>query len=403
MTDNRKPRQLGIFLTGIAIGILIMAAGIVGFREYESRVRWGGADPNSKIIEIFTLLERHSILPFDREEMLETMYRGLLIGVGDPYTQYFDTSALESFRERMDGAYVGIGVLVSLDPDTRAVTVGVAFSGSPASLAGILPGDQIVGVDGIDVSGRTLEEVVGLVRGPENSVTTLTIFRPYENTRFDVSINRQRVEIPTVFHNTIYHYGETIGYIRIEGFDRVTLEQFTTALSELYAAEIDGLIVDVRNNPGGSLDTVHHITNMLIPEGIVLYTEDAQGNRINHYSNATYLGLPLVVLVNERSASASEVLSGAVRDTQVGTLVGTTTFGKGIVQSLFPLSDGTAIKMTIAKYFTPAGESIHGTGITPHIIVEMEESLSRRIGNLMLEEDIQLQAALDVIIDKILP
>ncbi|MCL2216816.1 MAG: S41 family peptidase [Defluviitaleaceae bacterium] len=394
--NNKK-----FFLLGLGIGILIMLTGLVGFRIYEREVRWGGIDPNSKVREIYALLDRFSILPFDRAEMLESMYRGLLYGVGDPYTQYFDSAALAAFHVRMEGAYVGIGVLVSVDPEDRMVTVGVAYRGAPAALAGILPGDKIIGVDGVDVVGRSLEEVIGLVRGPENSAVTLTIFRPYENSRFDVDVIRRRVEIPTVFHEMIHTEAEAIGYIRIEGFDRVTLTQFTEALSELYAAGMNGLIIDVRNNPGGSLDVVNRITNMLIPEGIITYTEDVNGHRIYHNSTADYLGLPLVVLINERSASASEVLSGAIRDTGTGTLVGTQTFGKGIVQNLFYLSDGTAIKMTVAKYFTPAGESIHGIGIAPHVLVEMEESLSRQIGNLHMDEDIQLQAAMKVILLKL--
>ena len=172
-------------------------------------------------------------------------------------------------------------------------------------------------------------------------------------------------------------------------------------MAELYAQSMQGLILDVRNNPGGLLDVVVHITDRLIPEGVITYTINAAGRRDNNYSDADYLGLPLVLLVNERSASASEVLGGAIRDTGVGTLVGTQTFGKGIVQNLFYLSDGTAVKLTVAKYFAPGGESIHGIGITPHVIVEMSESLSRMIGHITLEEDVQLQAAIEVIEEKI--
>ena len=281
------------------------------------------------------------------------------------------------------------------------VTVGVAYRGAPADLAGIMAGDKIVGVNGVDVTSRPLEDVIGLIRGPEGEAVNLSIFRPFDNTRFEAELIRQVVEIPTVFHEMINEGGHLIGYIRIEGFDRVTLSQFTEALSELYAKGMNGLVLDVRNNPGGSLDTVHQITNMLIPEGIVLYTEDASGRRRNYHSDEIYLGLPLVVLVNGRSASASEVLSGAVRDTGVGTIVGTTTFGKGIVQNLFPLADDTAIKLTIAKYFTPNGESIHGVGVVPEIEIEMDEALSRLIGRLEWEDDIQFQAALAVLLEKL--
>jgi len=229
----------------------------------------------------------------------------------------------------------------------------------------------------------------------------LTIFRPYDNEQFDVEITRAQVEVPTVFHEMLYTESGLVGYIRIEGFDDVTAGQFDNALSELYAEGMNGLILDVRNNPGGLLRSVNEIANRILPEGVITYTVNASGKRENFYSDAEYLGLPLVLLVNERSASASEVLGGAIRDTQIGTIVGVQTFGKGVVQNLLPLSDGTAIKLTVQTYHTPNGECIHGIGIEPHVIVEMSEDLSRRIGRITLEEDVQLQAALEIIDEKI--
>ncbi|MCL2386084.1 MAG: S41 family peptidase [Defluviitaleaceae bacterium] len=394
--ENRKT-----FLTGVGFGsvmtaivLLITFAGII---VYNRQVRWSGMDPNTKIMEIYGVLNRFSIVPFDKDEMLENMYRGFLEGVGDPYTQYFDAEALAAFYARTEGTFVGIGVMVSVEPDDPYVTIATTFQGAPAALAGVLPGDRIIAVDGVEVAGRTREEVVGMITGPMNTTVTLTILRPYEHERKDISIVRARVEVPTVFHEMMYTDAGAVGYIRIESFDRVTTGQFDAAVAELYAGGMKGLIIDLRNNPGGLLCTVNDITDRLIPEGIIVYTVDAQGRRENSYSDASYLGLPLVLLVNERSASASEVLSGAIRDTEMGTIVGEQTFGKGIVQNLLHLSDGTAIKLTVQKYFTPNGESIHGIGIEPHVIIEMPESLSRRIGGLTLDEDVQLQAALAVV------
>ena len=389
------------FFKGLALGISIMLVVIIAHAFYVRNIRWGGIDPNRKVMEIYGLLNEHSILPFELDEMLESMYMGLLDGVADPYTQYFDADALASFRVRLEGSYVGIGVVVYVDPADRLVTVGVAYRGTPAYEAGITQGDKIVGINGVDVSTRPMEEIISLIRGQEGTSVTVTIFRPFDNTRFDAQLIRSHIEIPTVFHEMIYENGKSIGYILIEGFDQITPGQFVSALSELYDNGMNGLILDLRNNPGGSLGAVNRIADMLLPEGIITYLEDVNGERINHYSNATYLGLPLVVLVNGRSASASEVLSGAIRDTGVGTIVGTTTFGKGIVQNLFPLSDDTAVKMTTAKYFTPNGESIHGSGIVPHVVIEMEEILSRQIGSLEFDEDIQLQKAVEVILSKI--
>ncbi|MCL2225736.1 MAG: S41 family peptidase [Defluviitaleaceae bacterium] len=392
------------FFMGIGIGSLVTAMVLIvifmGGTVYARQMRWRGIDPNTKIMEIYGLLNHLSIVPFDKDVMLENMYRGFLEGVGDPYTQYLCASALEAFHARTEGTFVGIGVMISVEQDDPYITIASTFQGAPAAEAGLLPGDRIVGVDGLEVAGRAREEVVGLISGPENTVVVISIFRPYENERFDVEITRARVEVPTVFHEMMYIENGPVGYIRLDGFDRVTAGQFENALSELYAAGMNGLILDVRNNPGGLLCSVNEIADHLIPEGIILYTIDAAGRRENHYSNPGYLGLPLVLLVNGRSASASEVLSGAVRDTETGTIVGTQTFGKGVVQNLLYLSDGTAIKLTVQTYHTPNGECIHGVGITPHKIVEMSDYLSRRVGNLTLEEDIQLQAAIEVMAGK---
>ncbi|MCL2577096.1 MAG: S41 family peptidase [Defluviitaleaceae bacterium] len=392
------------FLTGLGTGCIatamIMFVLFMGASVFARQMRWQGIDPNTKILEIYDFLNMFSIVPFDKEEMLENMYRGFLEGVGDPYTQYLDADALEAFHKRTEGAFVGIGVMISVEPDDPYITIASTVQGSPAEKAGLLPGDKITGVNGLDVAGRLREDVVGMISGPEGSSVTVSIFRPYENERFNVEIIRERVEVPTVFHEMHYTENGMVGYIRLDGFDRVTVGQFENALSALYSDGMNGLILDVRNNPGGLLCAVNEIADRLLPEGIITYTINAAGRRENFYSDADYLGLPLVLLVNGRSASASEVLSGAVRDTKAGTIVGTQTFGKGVVQNLLYLSDGTAIKLTVQTYHTPNGECIHGVGITPHVIVEMSDALSRRIGNLTLEEDIQLQAALEVMAGK---
>ena len=388
--DNKKS-----FAIGFAAGIVIVLVAVFGFNAFNRQGQWAGQqlDPNSKIMEIYGLLNDISIFPLDKDVMLENMYRGFLDGVGDPYTQYFDLEALEAFHVRTEGEYVGIGVSVLEDLDSMTVTVAQPFRGSPAAAAGILPGDRIIAVDGVDVVGRAISEVTGLIRGPEGTSVDITFFRPYESERFDVTIIRTVITIPTVFHEMMPNQ---IGYIRIEGFDQATRGQFTRAMDDLLSQNMTGLILDVRNNPGGILDIVAYIANYFVPEGVITYTVDARGRRQDFPADANYLGIPLVLLVNGRSASASELLGGAIQDTRVGILVGEQTFGKGIVQHVRYLSDGTAIKATVAQYFTPNGRSIHGVGVTPDLIVEMPESLSRMIGNMDIEEDVQLQAALRV-------
>jgi len=387
--DNKKS-----FALGLATGVLCMIIAVFGLAMYDRQVRWGGQlDPNRKITEIYNLLNEVSMFPFEKDVMLESMYRGFLDGVGDPYTQYFDRAALEAFTERAEGEYVGIGVLVLEDPETMTLTIAQTFSGSPAAGAGLLPGDKIRQVDGIDVVARPMAEIMNMIRGTEGTAVSLSIFRPYENESFDVNVVRARITVPSVFHEMMQ--GQ-IGYIRIEGFDEATRTQFSSALADLIDQGMDGLVLDLRNNPGGGLGVVAHIANYFVPEGVVAYTIDANGFREDLESGPDYLGLPLVVLINGRSASASELLSGAIQDTGVGVLVGEQTFGKGIVQHVRRLSDNSAIKVTVAKYFTPNGTSIHGVGVAPNIEVEMDEALARRIGHLPLEEDIQLSRALEV-------
>jgi len=390
--NNKK--SFGI---GLAVGIIFMLIAFFGINSYQRHSAWGDLlDPNSKVIEIYELLNDVSMFPINKEIMLDSMYRGFLDGVGDPYTQYFDRQALQAFHERVTGAYVGIGVLVLEDTESMTLVVAQAYRGSPAAVAGLLPGDKIISVDNVEVVGRPTAETMSMIRGPEGSAVNLGIFRPYEDERFYVTIVRAVVTVPSVFHEMMTNQ---IGYIRIDGFDDATPEQFSQAMIELTEQNMQGLILDLRNNPGGGLHAVVHIANYFTPEGVVAYTVNASGRRTDFNSDDTYLGLPLVVLINGRSASASELLSGAIQDTEMGILIGEQTFGKGIVQHLRPLSDGSAIKVTVAKYFTPNGTSIHGVGVAPNIEVEMDEALSRRIGELPLEEDVQLQMALQVVLE----
>jgi len=385
--DNKKS-----FAIGLATGILLMIVATFGYTAYERQVRWGGRlDPNRKISEIYSLLNEVSIMPMDKNEMLENMYRGFLDGVGDPYTQYFDRLSLEAFRMRTEGDFVGIGVNALMDTESGKVTIISPFRDSPAAKAGVLPGDQIVGVDGVDMAGRSTEEVFNRIKGPEGAPVKLTLYRPDESKYLDVTIVREQMVIPTIFHQM--KPGQT-GYIRIEGFNVNTKPQFREAMADLTDHGMVALILDVRNNPGGVLDVVTYIANYFVPEGVITYVVDARGRRIDHNADADYLGLPLAVLINGRSASASELLAGAIKDTGAGVLVGEQTFGKGIVQHLYTISDGSAVKTTVAEYFPPSGTPIHVVGVAPDIVVEMEESLSRMIGHLALIDDVQLLAAI---------
>ena len=389
---NKRSFVLGIFM-GMAI---IMALSFV-ISPLRARMIWGGVmSPEAKILEIYSILNHHSIVPFERNVLLDNMYRGLLEGVGDPYTYYFNKDALSVFMERTEGSYAGVGMLVNADPYDMKVTVVNVFAGSPAEAAGLLPGDIIVAVDGEDVVGKRVDEVTSLVRGTPGTSVRLGIMRGDDT--LDISIVRQQINVPTVHHKML---PGGIGYLRIESFDRVTYAQFTNAYRELRAQGMQGLIIDLRNNPGGLLETVVNIGNLILPEGAILYSENVRGERTQYRSERdNRIDMPLVMLVNGGSASASEVLTGAVRDHGVGTVVGQQTFGKGVVQSLFPVSDGSAVKVTIARYYTPSGGSIHGEGITPDYIVEVDRETSIMATRLDFEDDVQLQKAVEVMMDK---
>ena len=396
---RRKSSKIS-FIVGLAIGIMVMAV-LSGVNGIYARQRLGGADPTTKLGEIYSILERHSMFELDMDHMLNSMYRGFLDGVGDNNAQYLDAQNFAAFNQRLGGIFVGVGIRIISDPEDQKITVVTVFRGAPAEEAGILVGDKITYVDGTNIVGATIDEAVAMISGRENTSVNLTILRPLENLQIEKEITRRRVEVPSVYHELYEFAGASIGYIQITTFDSLTFGQFEYALRDLLGQGAEGIVIDLRNNSGGLLSSVNRITNLLIPEGIITFTQDASGSRNNYYSDETYLGVPLVVLVNGISASASEILSGAVRDTGVGTIVGESTFGKGTVQQTFELSDSSAIVITVRKYFTPNGISIEGVGITPDVYVELYGELSRRIGELPLEEDVQLQAALGVVFEKL--
>ena len=395
-----KKTVFGIGLAvGLFVGMALMIATHFVLLPIRSNMLWGEVlSPEAKIMQIYSILERHSIVPFEKDVLLDNMYRGLLEGVGDPYTYYFNREALELFFERTEGTYAGIGMLVTMEPDDHFITVVNIFAGSPAEAAGLLPGDRIAEVDGADMRGKRTDEVTSLVRGIPGTYVTVGVVRGDSPEILRFGILRQQINVPTV-HQQMLPGG--IGHIRIESFDRVTCAQFSEAYILLRSQGMQGLIIDMRNNPGGLLETVVNIGNLILPQGVILYSENVQGERIAYESERdNRIDMPLVLLVNGGSASASEVLTGAVRDHGVGTVVGQQTFGKGVVQSLFMLGDGSAIKATIARYYTPSGISIHGEGITPDIIVEVDRETARMAQRLDYEDDIQLQRAVEVIREK---
>ena len=322
----------------------------------------------SKIKMIERLIKKNYYKDVDEETLADGIYRGMLDSLGDPYSEYYSAEDLKEVRESNEGIYYGIGAYVSLDTDLKLAVISGIISGTPAEEAGLQEGDLIYKVDGQDVTGMTTSEVVTLIRGEEFTTVDLTLIRDGETVEY--TVERRKVESPTVHYEMLEN---NIGYIQITEFDDVTTDQFTEAMAVLKGQGMQALILDLRSNGGGNLSTCIDIANQLLPKGIVVYTEDKYGNREEYTCDGKRkFDKPMVVLVNGYSASASEILTGAIKDYGIGTIMGTTTYGKGIVQQIMSLKDGTAVKMTISKYYTPKGNYIHDIGIEPDIEVKFD-------------------------------
>ena len=305
----------------------------------------------------------------DYEELQTGMLTGMIDALNDPYSEYYTKEELEEVNRDNEGIYYGIGAYVSMDTELSMPKISGVIANTPAEEAGLRENDVITAVGDVSMYQKTTQDAVSYIRGEEGTTVTLTIYRPSEQEYIDITVERRRVESPTVNHEMM---GE-IGYLQITSFDEVTVDQFAAAYEDLKKSGMKGLIIDVRSNPGGLLTSVLGISRQILPKGLIVYTEDKYGQK-NEYScdGANEIDIPLVVLINGNSASASEILAGAVQDYGIGTIVGKTTYGKGVVQNIFALSDGSAVKLTISNYFTPNGNNIHGIGIIPDVEVELD-------------------------------
>lgn len=354
-----------------------------------------GMSNTAKIRQIEEMLDTYYVEDYDKELAEELMYTGLVAGVGDPYTYYLSADSLAEQVEKNSGHFVGIGVEIYAGDDGYIVVSSVT-QGGPAEAAGILAEDKITEVDGESITGKTAADVSALVKGEEGTDVTLTIFRESTGEVLEKTVTRQDIQVQTVSWRMM---DDNIGYISITNFRENTYSQFKEALDTLEAEGMEKLVLDLRNNTGGLVKSAHEIGEELLPEGIMVYTMDKEGNREDTLCDDVYNDVPMVVLVNGNSASAAEILAGAIQDTGRGELIGTTTFGKGLVQRLFTLPDGSGLNVTIQKYYTPNGTSIHGVGITPDYEVELPEEYAQQT-NIPAEADTQLQKAVEVLSEK---
>ena len=332
----------------------------------------------------------------DTSEEEAGIYQGFLSGLNDPYAVYYTPDELTSFLDETNGSYCGIGALVSQNVQTGVSTIVRVFEGSPAEEAGILPGDALYKVDGIEVIGMDLSLLVNnYVKGEEGSQLTITVYRENSGEYKDITLTRRPIDVQTVSGKML---DEEIGYISVAEFDRVTAEQFKSKIEEVQGEGMERLIIDLRNNPGGEVTTVVSMADYILKDGgRILTVANKKGTEETYDAEDGHsLEIPMVVLVNGNSASASEVFTGAMKDYGVATIVGTKTFGKGIVQTLMPLSDGSAIKLTTDHYYTPNGNDIHGKGIEPDLEVELDEEAAQEVV-IPEEKDNQLQKAVEVV------
>ena len=352
-----------------------------------------------KLTFIKGLVNHYYLGDVTEEEYNTGMLKGLMEALDDPYSSYYTAEEYASLMESSSGVYCGIGAYVSQNVKTGIITITKPFVDGPAYNAGILPGDIIYKVDGVDVTGTDLTKVVGDMKGEEGTEVTLSIMREGTNDPIDYVIKRGTIEVPTISYEML---DNKIGYIYIMEFDEVTVPQFKAALEGLEKQGMQGLVIDVRDNPGGLYDSCVEMLDELLPKGLLVYQEDKNGTRLSesYAEDKDQIEVPLAIIINENSASASEIFAGAMQDYDKATIVGTQSFGKGIVQSVIPVGDGSAIKVTVSKYFTPEGRDIHGTGIVPDVVVELDEELTQKVV-ISYEEDNQLQEAIKIVKDQI--
>lgn len=391
-----EKKQKNHFWKGALFGALAMFIAVIGTVTgiYYSGINLmiGGNTSDSGIDQKLTYLEQlidaYYLYSDDvtEETLKEGIYTGYINALSDPYSVYFDAEATKALYESTEGEYSGIGVVFSQNMNTKISTAVRVYKDSPAEEAGMEKGDILYKVNGRDITSEELTDVVNEIRGEEGTTVELTVMRGSDMKEVTMEVTRRKIEVETV---TYEMKEDNIGYICVTEFDKVTYKQFEEALSDLNSQGMNGLVIDLRSNPGGNLSTVVKMLDLMLPEGIVVYTEDKNGEKVEYTSDADleYAG-PLAVLVNGYSASASEIFAGAIQDYEAGIIVGTTSYGKGVVQQLLPLSDGTCVKLTVSEYFTPNGRNIHGVGIEPdvEIVYEADEENS--------EADNQLDAAI---------
>lgn len=347
----------------------------------------------AKVLESY--IDTYFLDEINEEKMADSVYKGIIDGLGDEYAAYYNKEEYQQIQESTSGVFCGIGAYISADTDTGIVSIVKPMKNSPAEKAGVKAGDIIFAVDGKEVTGMEISQVQAMVKGERGTKVKLSLVRDKEQK--EVEVTRDEIEEDTVAYRML---PGKIGYVQVSGFEQVTPAQYEKAMKALEKKGQKGMIIDLRDNGGGLLDAAVDMLDRILPKGVVVYSKDKDGNKQEFFAEEDdTFQKPLVILVNENSASASEVFSGAIQDEKAGILMGTQTFGKGIVQSMFDLGDDTGLKMTTAKYYTPKGRNIHGKGLTPDKKVDLTEEIST-LSDGKTKVDSQMKAAHDYLIDE---
>ena len=399
---RRKGRLNGIvcFIAGMIVSFVLVYVGFVialnngGFTSglaatNVSKLDYRKIEEKTSLLQ--SIIDKYFLFDEDMTKVEDGIYAGMMNGLDDPYTVYYTKEEYKALNEDTEGKYSGIGATVSQNPKSKIITIVNVFDNSPAKEGGLLAGDIIYKIDGEEVTGTDLDVLVKTkIRGVEGSSFTMTVIRGDDRKQIDLNLTRRSIEVQTVTSKML---NDGIGYVAVSQFDALTSEQFKSNIESLKSQGMKKLIVDLRGNPGGLLDQVVDMLDYILPEGLVLYTEDKNGNKEEYYAkNPDELKIPMAVLVNENSASASEVFTATFKDFKWGKVVGKTTFGKGIVQNVLPLGDGTAVKITTQHYYPPSGYDLHKVGIKPDVDVDLNDGAV--IGS---DSDNQLGKAVEIL------
>lgn len=379
--ENSKSFWKGL-VTGLGIALLIVALAITAARVVRTFQMLSGTSrkgtyesvANSETVKKLSVLEdtihEYFWQEVTEEKLEEGVYKGILESLEDPYSVYYTHEELLDLQEQTEGIYYGIGAYISQNTDVGYVQISKVMKNTPAEESGLMQGDYIYMVNGEDMLEKDSTYVVSKIKGEEGTKVMITVLRENATEPLDIEVERRKIESPTVEYEM---FDNGMAYIQIVEFDLVTTSQFEAAYHQAKQDGMKGLIIDLRSNPGGNLSTVCDIARMILPKGLIVYTEDKYGKRVEYTCDGSQqIEVPLVVLTDGYSASASEILAGAVKDYGVGTLVGTTTYGKGIVQKVINLTDGSAVKLTVSTYYTPNGNNIHKKGVEPDMEVSFD-------------------------------